>query len=424
MLARLAILKILLPTIIQTFDLLEIPNPFSWDYQQHNKNKMDIDVVNDDDNKIAVVPHRPNPNCITQTWTKHCLPRFTSVLNMGAGHAIYHDVHWATRHGRIASLLKSLATSNNGDDNNDDEDNKNFGPHLIVTVQPEMHNFCQEFRDLNGRVSLVLPKDGELQVLPYQGTKAARRKLRCQYFPQANYGLPESSFHVMVTTYSNFLEDYLHFCQIPFECVILDDSQKWMSAASIDSNSAIGSIWENGMWSHNDQQTGLAGTSTIELGGGGTSAGVFGGIGVSPTTIAGGLGIAGAGSGGDLGSGDQWDFSIDGYDIPESKVKEAWVGLTARHRIMTSSSFSMETGNGSSSSSSRSASSTPRPGEVVPVSGLVSFVAPHFADLVREEWDRSRIASDVKSMDHFRQLVARSTIVHYCDEGEGSNSSS
>jgi hypothetical protein len=48
----------------------------------------------------------------------------------------------------------------------------------------------------------------------------------------------------------------------------------------------------------------------------------------------------------------------------------------------------------------------------IPVSGLVEFVAPHFADVVREEWDRSRIASDSLSMEHFRGLMARSTIVH------------
>lgn len=49
---------------------------------------------------------------------------------------------------------------------------------------------------------------------------------------------------------------------------------------------------------------------------------------------------------------------------------------------------------------------------MIPVSGLVSFVAPHYAEAVREEWDRSRISTDAASMKHFRKLLTRSMVVH------------
>jgi len=329
-------------------DLLDIPNPFGWDGRRENQPPDEVPV---EGAGVAVIPHRPNPKSATPAWKQRCLPRFVSILERGAGHAIYVDVQWSTRHGRIASLLRELAS----------RESANFGPHLIVTVQPELHNFCQEFRDLNDRLSLVIPKDRELQVLPYQGSKETRRKLR-KYFPKAK-GLSVSPFHVMVTTYSAFLEDYLHFCQVPFEAVILDDSASWMATANGDPNSAIGSIWENGIWSANDQQTGLAGTSI---------------------------------------DADGWDFDVEAEDVHEDQVKEAWVGLTARHRIMTAPTLGLRQRSGS---------------EPAPVSGLVNFVAPHFSDIVREEWDRSRIASDVKSMAHFRRLVARSTVVHSDADG-------
>jgi hypothetical protein len=90
-----------------------------------------------------------------------------------------------------------------------------------------------------------------------------------------------------------------------------------------------------------------------------------------------------------------WDYSIEEFD--EDTVKQAWIGLTARHRIVTASTLRVN---------QRSSADT------IPVSGLVNFVAPHFADAVREEWDRSRITTDAASMKHFRKLLTRATVVH------------
>ena len=72
--------------------------------------------------------------------------------------------------------------------------------------------------------------------------------------------------------------------------------------------------------------------------------------------------------------------------------------MTARHRLATSSRLKVQ--------HNRSSSDT------LPVSGVVSFIAPHFAEAVREEWDRSRITTDAASMRHFQRLVTRSMVVH------------
>ena len=322
-------------------EFLQLENPFSWKGDGSKEEGMLTD-----EEEPVIIPHAPAENSLTTAWTTTCLPRLLSVLGKGAGHAIYHDVDFNSRHGRMADLIRHLA-----------ETSENYGPHLIITVEPEVPSFAQEFFDVNRHLGFINSFSAQkMRALNYQGSPKARRKLR-RHFAQAK-GLPESAFHVAITTYANFLADYLHFCQVPWDCVILDDGVSWMSAAQGDHNSAIGTIWENGIWSSNDQHVGLAGTSASD-----------------------------------------WSFSLD--VIPEAVVREAWIGLTARHRIMTSASMTVE----------QRQSADP-----VPVSGLISFVAPHFSATVREEWDRSRISADSKSMDHFRELVARSTVVHCSDK--------
>lgn len=136
-----------------------------------------------------------------------------------------------------------------------------------------------------------------------------------------------------------------------------------MAAANGDSNSPIGTLWDGALWSKNDHQMGLAGSFHKD-----------------------------------------WDFTKDEFD--EQAVKEAWIGLTARHRVLTSSNMQERQQKASFDS--------------VPVSGLVNFVIPHYADATREEWDRSRITTDANNMKHFRRLLTRSTVVH--DSGAGDQS--
>jgi hypothetical protein len=372
-------------------DFLHVPNPFAWKPKNAANNdshgggggstsSSGGNTTDEDDDQSdnamdveekgvlaslqvrGAIPHRPNRNAITDTWKSLCLPRFLAVLRKGAGHAVYHDVQWSDRHGRIADLLRALTGANDSANGNgsDKEDNSNMGPHLIVTTQPDVTRFAQEFHDMSNHVRLVTTNESKsLNVMAYSGSKKRRRNLR-RYFSKGT-GLPEAPFHVIVTSYASFLEDYFHFCQLPFEVVVLDDGVSWMAAAQGDQNSAIGSIWDGAIWSKNDHQVGLAGTTFK-----------------------------------------QWDYSRD--KLPEATIfKEAWIGLTARHRVMTSSTLRIQQRQSL---------------DLVPVSGLVDFVAPHFSDVVREEWDRSKIASDSSSMEHFRQLMARSTVVHHPDSPE------
>ncbi len=73
------------------------------------------------------------------------------------------------------------------------------------------------------------------------------------------------------------------------------------------------------------------------------------------------------------------------------------LGLTARHRILTCSHLSA------------AFKGTLYP---APVPSLIQFLCPQYMDITREEWDRSRISSCVKSIRHIRSLVGRAVIVH------------
>jgi hypothetical protein len=313
----------------------QIKNPFAWNDDESNEDT-------NDDHAVASHEYKPSNEAMTEAWTNICLPRLMSILHTGVGHAVYHDVNWSSRHGRTANLLQELS-----------KNDSNFGPHLIVTVEPDVDRFAQEFRAVNSHLRLMSMVHTEsLRCLRYTGSAPQRAKLRKQ-FPDAS-GLPEAPFHVIITSYAHFLTDYLHFCQLPFEVVIVDDGVSWMAAAQSDQNSPMGRVWDEAIWSKNDHQMGLAGAVEKE-----------------------------------------WDFSADNFD--ETTIKEAWVGLTARHRVATSSTLKVQ---------QRSSSDT------VPVSGIVNFIAPHFAEAVREEWDRSRITTDTPSMKHFQKLVTRSMVVH------------
>lgn len=298
-------------------------------------------LVSDDDgeeelSRPGTVSHQPSLSSRTDVWKDKVLPRLRSVLSTGSGHAIYHDVQWVTRYGRVAHLIESLAA-----------DEQNYGPHLIVTT--EVEDFAKEFHHTPTQLFLPPASPSALRVMVYRGTADQKKKSR-RMWKLAN-GLPTAPFHVLVTSYADLLQDFGHFCQLPWETVILDDGVSWMAMALSDPNSALGSIWSNGLFSSNDNHVGLAGTSFND-----------------------------------------WDFTQDDWNS-----KDAWVGLTARHRIAVSRSLHLQ---------SRMAL------ENMPVAGVVDFCAPAFADVVREEWDRSRIVADAASMSHFRRIVARMVVVH------------
>ena len=368
-------------------------NPFA--YQSVATARTSVVSEPDDDNEdedplFSIVPtpavsssssSQPKP-ALTSVWQSTCAPRLRQVLQTGAGHAIYHDVQWSTRHGRLAHLLHTLPL------------HQRYGPHLIVCTTPDMERWAREFAV--GPSGLVVPRINDdndddndnderslppLQALAYRGNARQRRQMRTQFFPQAT-GWPESAFHVCITSYQLFLRDYLHFCQLPWESVILDDGVAWM--ATKEQTATLGTIFDQAIFATNDHHVGLAGTSSSE-----------------------------------------WDYSRDDWRTASEAatttdlLKEAWIGLTARHRIVTASTFAMPS---PSSSSLFSSSKTTLDKEetqqqqerhhLVPVSALLEFVAPQFAQVAKEEWDRSKIAGDKECMRHFRKLVARSVVVH------------
>ena len=334
---------------------LQLPNLFGWREESESSSAWSEFTFDGED----IVPYRPNELCLTEPWLSFCLPRLQAIIEKGSGHVLYHDVQWFSRHGRLAHFLKTL---NRPDRMEQDKDQvqyeRSFGPHLIVTTHPDTTKFAQEFHDMRCHLPIVFDRCDEdnnhLRVLLYDGTKDQRRKLR-RHFSQAT-GAAEASFHVIVVSYTMFLKDYLHFCQVPFEVVILDEGASWMAASHGDPNSSLATVWEQGIWGRHQH------------------AGVAGGVVV----------------------GDPWDFTVD--EIPEAAMKDACIGLTARHRIMTASHLVAE---------NRSSI------ELLPISGVVSLLAPIFATVVQEEWDRSNIAKDADSMQHFRKLVARSMVIHH-----------
>lgn len=297
-------------------NFFRMKNPFQWKKSgDHDDEELAMAQLEE-----TAIPYQPQPDAVTEAWSENCLPRFLSILKSGGSHSLYHDLEWWTRHGRIANLFQVMA-----------QEQANYGTHLIITTEPEVIRFAQEFQPVNRHQTLLNTVNAEsLRALAYSGNGEQRRLLR-HFFSKAT-GLVDSPYHVLITSYKAFLEDYLHFCQVPFETVILDDGASWMAAARGDPNSPIGMLWDTAIWSTKDH-VGLAGTSFK-----------------------------------------RWDFMVD--EIPLQAQKEAWIGLTARNRVLTASVMDVQ---------QRSTV------DVIPVSGLVFFVAPHFATAVREEWDRSRI---------------------------------
>ena len=341
------------------FRILE--NPFAWkdEKQEHEKNGGKVLTDDDDgandgdsmgvsamevDDSLSVVTAENIPLENSESWEKSCIPRLLSILKTGVGNGIIYDAMWSTRHGRIANLFQEISCNE-----------ENYGLHLIVTIDPDVDRFTKEFKTINSHLRLMSTVDEKsLRAMPYKGNAEQRRRLR-KKFTQAT-GLSDAPFHVIVTSYTNFLKDYIHFCQTPFEVVLMDDGASIMAAAHNDPNSAIHTIWEEALFSKSDHQMGLAGSFLRD-----------------------------------------WDYEEDEFD--EDTLKDVWIGLTARHRLITSSKLLIQN------------PKTPTQ-DMLPVSGLLNFVVPHFAEAVREEWDRSRIGNDDASMRHFQKLLTRSLVVH------------
>jgi hypothetical protein len=304
----------------------------------------------------------------SEEWTKICLPRIHNIMKNGPGHVIVHDMEWKTRFQRVMDILRVLSEDCSINQRSElfPQDYKmknlskpNYGPHLIITTQTDYGKFLNAIEALDYKVSHDDDKF-YLRSLGYAGSAKKCRRLRMEHFNTLGLsGQKDAPYNVVVTTYSNFARDYLHFCHIAFQGVILDDGMSWLGTANYDPNGQFGKAFDKGMWNQSDNH---AGSDII-----GT-----------------------------------WDFGTDvsnilQLDLDIDEKKQILIGLTARHRIIIASSLHSTYRNVTYSA---------------PVPGLLSFLIPQFSDVVKEEWDRSRAPSCDESMEHMRKLVCRSIAVY------------
>jgi len=296
-------------------------------------------------------------------WEEQCLPRIIDVMNVGPGHVILHDLQWKTRFQRVLGVLAALGTQREPSPSSKTGtyfNEPNYGPHLIITTEADFGNFMNALAPLDYSAGCESPF--YLRSLGYCGSAKRRHRIRVEHFTSIGLsGLIDTPYNVVVTTYKAFVEDYLHFCQIPFQAVVLDDGMSWLGVSHFDPNGKLGKVFDKGIWNQSDNHAGSAGSRL-----------------------------------------NNWDFSIDTHSQQikekiESKEKRILIGLTARHRIIISNSMHTRYRGILYSS---------------PVPGLLSFFFPQFGDVVREEWDRSRIQGCVESIEHIRKLLCRSIVVH------------
>jgi hypothetical protein len=307
-----------------------------------------------------------------EEWTRGCLPRIMSIMKIGSGNVIFHDLKWTSRFNRICQVLGRLGIRKDGEEVFE----SNHGPHLIITTEMDI----DAFMSVLGPISYCATSGEEIEScnesesprfligLKYHGSPSICRRLRQKHFGAMSFsGLFESPFSVIVTTYQTFLRDYAHFCQIPFQVVVMDDGMSWLSLAHFDPNGQLGKVYNMAMWSKNDNYAGLAGKNS------------------------------------------GWDFNVDvapdGMMVEETTSNNKvypLLGLTARYRLLVASSMHSKYG------------------DVIykaPVQALISFVFPHFFDVVKEEWDRNKMNNCKESIEYIRSMLCR-VIVVYSGSGQ------
>ena len=377
--------------------LLGLRNPFALHHDSGKASLATNWVSDDDDEAFARIPSESvfDPLALseskTDTWSKACLPRLLSIMEVGAGHAIMHDLEWEGRAGRTADLLLAADARGLG----------KAGPHLVITTQADIDKFRAVFQP--AKIGLVPPpKDNKLSpvAIVYDGSPAHRRGLRMRYFAtlhnvsfartSCDTSSPPPHFDVILTTYAAFIADYAHFTRIPFHIVILDDGASWLGVADADPNGNLGKVYESGMWSR------------VNNHGGGAGVGI------------------GAGGVGDTADPSLWDFECDDGNAATSTIrnsdkkegKEAFkaadgstptllLGLTSRHRIILARTLV-----------STLVSTQSEVHFKLSVPSLLSFLIPQLFSVIREEWDRSRLHQCEESLAHIRKLICRSIVVH------------
>ncbi|KAL9187620.1 hypothetical protein ACHAXT_005998 [Thalassiosira profunda] len=369
---------------------LVVPNPFVTAAADGGSAAMDVDAPN---NRSSAAAHPPTPSTTPTDpeWTQSCRPRLLSILGTGAGHAVWHDRQWDGRAERAADVLRHLAVpreTSGGAHGASTRAYPNYGPHLVVTAAADFSKFASAFARLDEGLAVVAkteeandastvptdPDDVLLRALPYRGSTSQRRRLRRHFGslmppPQSPAaflaGLPDSPFHVILTTYTALTEDFVHFSHIPFQAVILDEGLGWLGCAGSDPGGTLGKVWHDALWNASDAADGA-------LEGGKVAA--------------------------------PWDFGkdVDGLDldITEGAQPRPRRGLTARHRVLLASAMH-----------ARHKDQIYR----APVLGLLSFLSPPLADAIKDEWERSRVFGCPKTLSYIRSAVARAIVVYAGD---------
>ena len=366
-----------------------VTNPFAND----ENDMTDVEGAYSDDNQSVGTKLSQYDLSNDKQWTGICKPQLMAILKTGAGNAVIHDREWTCRAFRIVNLLQNLAVPQPSAIPSGQSDNgvvywndvrmagksspslvrgyPNYGPHLIVTpTEEDLDTFIAVFhqtgksgeKGLKNRSDVIKtnPDEVQLRALSYQGDGSCRRRLR-KHFTKSFDGLPSSAYHVVVTTYADFVEDYAHFCRMSFQAVVMDDGMSWLGCAHYDPQGVVGKVWNSAIWSKNQGQL----TSRKND--------VFGEVEKKSKA------------------------SSSKKDSETKDDRKLQVGLTARHRILVASRMHAR-----------------YRGQVykAPVPGLLSFLTPQFTDIIRDDWDRSKVYNCKKSMEHIRSLVARSVVVY------------
>ena len=366
---------------------LILPNPFGMEERQWT----DGEAMDTDEELLTNGPLKKEED---GEWSNACLPRLLSILRKGSGHAILHDLEWKDRAWRVAELLRSMAEPASSPPG--EPTRTNYGPHLIVTSSQDFDAFAKVFAQMGHGLRVVRSADEKaenllLRILSYNGSEEKRRRLRKHFGslvppPDSPFcftgGQRDSPYHVVLTTYAAFGEDYAHFCQIPFQAVVIDDGMSWLGCAHADANSKLGKVWDTGLWSSADHGSGMAGCSS-----GVSSAWDF-------SKDDGGIE---SDKGSNLAKSPARRDSTSSVQGEKSNRGKLLVGLTARHRILVASKMHVSCN-----------------GHVykAPISSLLTFLAPHFMDIVRDDWDRSKMSQCERSMSYIRTLIARSIVVY------------
>ena len=379
------------------------PNPFM---STDNDNTLDDSTSGGGSSVLSVLTKSLLAADRDNEWKHSCLPRLLDVLSKGAGHAILYDMNWTDRAIRVSDLLRNMitvTTSSRSTLTSNHRSYTNYGPHLIVTSSggEDFEKFVVVFGQLGSglhRSTFMKKVNGDndsstssssddnnvspLRVLPYHGSTAHRRQLRKHFgslMPSSEShfafcaGIQDSPFHVVLTTYSELMEDFAHFCQIPFQAVVLDDGMSFIGCAHSDPIGKLGMMWNSGFWNK---------SGTVS----------------SPTS---------------------WDFSKDvgveaadesprkgiisspgGEKTGGTAGKHHTIGLTARHHILLASRMHAQ-----------------YRGQIhkAPILGLLSFLSPQFADTIRDDWGKCRAAGCTHSVSYIQALLARLVIVYAGD---------